>query len=211
MKLLSHDICLFENIDHNFLKRFEDLLKDVLPSDNADNHFKDARQYNNEIRQYINDHIQPHLFDYFLDLNRDYLKLYNNEFYWEENIWWNPGHKITPEMEKRWEKMNWRGKNFLEQYNQMSEIILAHVGCSMRSSQPWAGNNVRWDGRTGSGFKYIFGLSNHNEWEGSIEFPIQRVRHKLLKGQCLVFPTGITHPHCMLQNNGGIHKFLEVY
>jgi hypothetical protein len=65
-------------------------------------------------------------------------------------------------------------------------------------------NNVHWDF---SGLTTVGCLSD--EYDGGIlTFPRQNITVKLNKGDVVVFPGGITHPHYVTQTSGGVRNVI---
>jgi hypothetical protein len=95
----------------------------------------------------------------------------------ENNIGFNASEDTVNNL-KNWIKTKWRDL-YLLSYNTMN---------SYRGDK-----DVHWDF---SGLTFVGCLTD--EYEGGIlSFPRQNISTKLKKGDIIIFPGGITHPHCV--------------
>lgn len=194
MELLHDSICLFKrNTPDKLLKELDSYFNDVQISEHQFE-VNGSVETNSRINEYVNTNIVPHVLQYFLELNhssRPDLNDYSWSYYLDREEYHRSG------------KM----EHYIKRY---SDIQVNHTCFRLvhRNNCTYDGNFIKYMGHMNN-FTFLIGLSNDNEHDSNIKFPIQKIDVKLNRGDVLAFPAGLTHPYGINYIVNGKLKFIE--
>ncbi len=193
MEILGNDIFLFRNtVSGQLFTKLRELFNGV-PLNREQVKLPLETNQITELNTILRDKIEPSVYRYLLDLKLDsrpdlldYSGCFNTDLEYYEK------HKEF--------------RNSLRDSNPI-QIETAVARELHRGNIVYYGNFVEWKGYLNK-FGIFINLSEGGENDATLKFPIQQQEIKLLQGDVVVSPGGITHPYLIDVINGKL-KFIQ--
>lgn len=195
MEILDSNILLFRKAaTSQVMKIIDSHISTLQVNDSyAQSYLSDIEK--EKLTKFFNEKTDPEMLDYLLHFKAD------------------SRPDLHPSMWKHFIDMDYFNKTYdfrnIIKEKFITKITYSSVKLFHRSNVGYAGNNeINLLGELNK-FAYHIGASEEDTHDSSIEFPLQKVKVKLNRGDVIIAPGSISHPYVITNVVNGKFKFLE--